>query len=628
MTMSSHDDETNSNFTLRKRLLSIHCDSNYFLKKTIDCFHQMKRDGDNEEQYKDPRLIWPVVSNERCGSWYAYPFATAQSAHFKSTDGHKNIHNFSLKRLNLPFLRAIAGASRNNGAVLIVDSSKYKTQPDSFSATLPIWCAVMNGLIAHYSTWAARESPTFRENDEPKDTADTRMDEMKQRDLYFDPQHVGELHAPSFITKERLDQMEKTIPERIQSALAANVILDPKSFLQTAPLKPIRCFWIHHDADMNNDDFYWSVDQLISEILQAQASYSCIVCINCSDCKRGRTDPEYISGAGDDEESWSMGLTASLFWENVNDLIFKNQSEEEMQQTIKQIVAEAKGLNEEWFREEFQPSNCPNNLEIKPCFSSYFDQIGTSRLYVGSRRAGRPPECWQYFDVIVNVTTMEYDEFSDSNGNFPHEKSYLQLPVKEGKRDRSDLENWMAVAMLFIGMYLIKDKRILIHCAQGMDRSVAVAMSTLCIYFNFYGQDTKLHEWCYNKLSYESFRDYLMDEGVNVHDYPTSNNCGGEMKFQFYLKSQIPLPFVALCKGKEGRDLFLGYVKHISFDSRCIIDQPEGNFDGVDYCFATKETLRMALIKIQQYRPKACPTRSTMQKLNRFFMSGVYEKIS
>lgn len=39
---------------------------------------------------------------------------------------------------------------------------------------------------------------------------------------------------------------------------------------------------------------------------------------------------------------------------------------------------------------------------------------------------------------------------------------------------------------------------------------------------------------------------------------------------------------------------------------------------------ATKETLRIALYLIQQDREKADPTRSTMQKLNRFFMSSNY----
>jgi Initiator tRNA phosphoribosyl transferase. len=609
--------------------MSIHFDSNNFLKKTIGCFHQQqqKKNSENnegDEQICDPRLIWPVVANERCGSWYAYPHATALSAHFKSTDGHTNIHNFSLKRLNLPFLHTVSIASNNNGAVLIVDSSKYKKQPDSFSATLPIWCAVMNGLISYYQHSTKVGDDDYHGGQE---TLNATINLWKGREVYFDSQHAGELYTPSFISQERHDHMKSIISERIQSALSANVILDPTSFLQAAPLKPMRCFWIGHESDKNSQELYCCVNELVSEIIQAQASYSCIVCINCSDSKRGKTDSDYVSGAGDDEESWAMGLTASLFWENLNDLIFKIKSEEEMQQAIKRIVAKAKGQNEEWFRErEYQPSNCPSHLEMKPCFTSYFDKIGESSLYIGSRRAGRPPECWEYFDAIVNVTTMEYDEISNANGHLPEGKLYLQLPVKEGKRDRVELENWMAVAMLFVGINLVKNKRILIHCAQGMDRSVAVAISSLCIYFNFHGQGINLHEWCYEKLSYQSFGDYMLEEGINIQELPTSHNRDEEVNFPFYLKSQMPLSFVVLCKGKEGRDLFLRYIKYISRDLRCDVDKPEGKFDRFDEFFATKETLRMALIKIQQYRPKACPTRSTMQKLNRFFMSGVYEK--
>ena len=590
---------------VRKRLVSIHSDSTQFLKPILDHFH-CPQNGPSE----NATLRWPVVANERCGNWYAYPYTTASSAHFKSTDGHTGIYNFSLKRLNLPFLRMVSSASRRNGAVLIVDSSKYKLQPDSFSATLPLWCAVMNGLISYYNR-ASRVSASFgmSEYKEATDSSFVYLTEPVDSKLIQDD---VELHTPPCLSPEQIDGMRSVISDRIQSALLAKVILDPKSFLDSAPAKPMRCFWIHNESDARRHET--RLQELMSEIDQAQSEYSCIICINCSDCRRGKYDSEYISGGGDDEESWAMGLTSVLFWKHFQELIFKSCTEQQTMEAIKRIVSRAKCQNEEWFREEGHcyRSSCLVSAEVDPSFTSFFDQIGGSLLYIGSRRAGRPPECWKYFDAVVNVTTMEYNELSsDADGEIPDGKLYLQLPVKEGKRDKSELENWMAVAMLFIGVNLVQNKRILIHCAQGMDRSVAVAISVLCLYFELYGNhegnnDIQMYSWCYKSLSYASFRDYLFEVGLDVDEYDD---------FRYYGKSGIPLRFVTFCKGKEGRNLFLSYMRNVSCRPSCEVD---GQHD----FFATKETLRTALIKIQQYRAKACPSRSTMQKLNRFFMSS------
>jgi len=49
----------------------------------------------------------PLISNERCGSWYIPPEQKAGSAYFKSTDGHWGQWSFSTRRLNLQILDVI-----------------------------------------------------------------------------------------------------------------------------------------------------------------------------------------------------------------------------------------------------------------------------------------------------------------------------------------------------------------------------------------------------------------------------------------------------------------------------------------------------------------------------------------
>lgn len=66
------------------------------------------------------RLRYPVVTNERCGSWYVPPDIKAGSAYFKSTDGHAGQWSFSLRRLNLQLLPLIG----EKGGCVIVDSTR------------------------------------------------------------------------------------------------------------------------------------------------------------------------------------------------------------------------------------------------------------------------------------------------------------------------------------------------------------------------------------------------------------------------------------------------------------------------------------------------------------------------
>ncbi len=505
-------------------------------------------------------------------------------------------------------------ASQNNGAVLLVDASKYKIQPDSFSATLPIWCAVLNQLVPFYKRHVNHVDEGL--------TYQVLSDGMYDANWWEDS-----LFTPPCISPTEYEKMKSVIPDRVRAVIESKVILDPKAFLDKMK-KPLRCFWIE-----NSGDYETNMKQVYNNVRKAQAKYMCIVCISCSDPEKSRKDDGYISGAGDDEESWANGLTPTLLWEHRDEILSKGDSEK-VQRAIDSLVNKAKSGNEEWFRS--RTGALTNSLahangkgKVRPCFTSYFDIIGSTRISIGTRRSGRPPDCWDHFDAVVNVTTMEYAEMSSDT--IPDGKFYLQLPVKEGKRDRSELEKWMAIAMLFIGVHAAShQRRVLIHCAQGMDRSVAIAMAAICIYFpqvfttkyasNLTGSDGNMstssifEAWTEN-IEYSSIEKFMHQHNTEVSMDPTSND-------KMYKASGIPQKLVEACMGREGRDLFFSYVDHLQKQSKdcTTVDSLSG-----DKVFANKETLRLALVFIHQFRPKACPTRSTMQKLNRFFMSGFHE---
>ena len=151
-------------------------------------------------------IHFPHWNFQHCNlqKWYSFPFATAPSAHFKSTDGHKNTYQLSLKRMNLQFLTTATSASRDNGATLIVDASKSKVFPDSFSRTLPIWCAVLNRLVLTYR----------REGDSHSSSS-------------FD--WDSGLYTPHSISQEEHDVMMSLLPDRVNSALESGVIIIAKN---------------------------------------------------------------------------------------------------------------------------------------------------------------------------------------------------------------------------------------------------------------------------------------------------------------------------------------------------------------------------------------------------------------
>ena len=115
------------------RLKSIHYDS-MFVQQAIKMLTSRLEKG---------TCLPEVYANLRNGLWYLPKFYG--TAYFKSTDGHSHIWNFSFKRLNLHFALS---AAQNNGAILVDSTRKGKVFPDSFSATVPIWCTVINRAVA------------------------------------------------------------------------------------------------------------------------------------------------------------------------------------------------------------------------------------------------------------------------------------------------------------------------------------------------------------------------------------------------------------------------------------------------------------------------------------------------
>jgi tRNA A64-2'-O-ribosylphosphate transferase len=434
--------------------------------------------------------------------------------------------------------------SKNGQGCVILDASVRKELPDSFSRAIPIWTACMNRIAARY-----------------------------REELGMEP--IGDwdcdLYTPPFIvSKDEHKAMHDLIDTRVQELFESQAIVDPR-WLATTLKRPLRPYWItsqHSELPTLSNDCY------------------AIILLNCSEHHPYPVWKEekafwYTPGAADDHELWARHLNPGLFWDNVELLLHKCQDQDETDQAIDAIV-----------QRERQGSDVIEETQ------NLFDWIGETHLAIGTRRAGRPPECWNHFDAILNVTDIEY---SDIHSQQQDEKFYLQLPVKEGKRDRTELEQWMAVGIVFCAFHAQRKRRILIHCAQGKDRSVAVAMATIVLFCNL----TFPLRWN-DTLSNMLMQDLIgaVGQDANVETKPT--DC-------LYQASGLRDRVVCGLLGLHGQNHLLQWVRH---------DRELSN----EAYLATKETLRIVLHLIRQDREKADPTRSTMQKLNRFFMSSSFSQ--
>eukprot|EP00978_Attheya_sp_CCMP212_P028227 scaffold96961_cov52-Attheya_sp.AAC.3 len=575
----------------RHRLLSIRKDVAFLeevvrLHRELPPFPSSHDDDADDDALEESSSVWPVVSNERCGSWYAKKMASS-SCYFKSTDGHVGTWNMSLKRLNVNFIQTVE--RHKSSGCLVVDATRRKRMPDAFSRTIPIWAAVFNRAVSHYRH---------------------EMGLVEESNYFWDTR----LHTPPCVSEQERDQIEERLPELLQTLLDSGTITDPQNLVSIMK-RPLRPFFItnnnkkrekHNTSTPNNNVDPPLQVELPDYVLERAAQYACIVCVSCSETKQSSAEAWrygfcYHPGAADDHELWSRGLTPDLFGEHESFLLDESHTSDETDAAIDDIVSQAKKSDEEWYL---------GNVH------QHFDTIGSSGISVGSRRAGRPPECWESFDAILNVTMSEYDGLQ-SGQEIPSSKRYLHVPVHEGKKDKLELEMWLPVMLTFAIVNVVAGKSVLIHCAQGRDRSVAVAMAFMALFCDI-DYTTKgnthrlsLQDWCLSMTL-----DQLTLQGNNDHDDPTS----------MYRHSGISATLVENLKGRSGRDLFFGWVLDRRKAGGKSLDDIDDNNDD-DMPLATKQSLRIVLQLLQQqYREIASPTRTTLQKLHRFFMSGKHEE--
>ena len=257
---------------------------------------------------------------------------------------------------------------------------------------------------------------------------------------------VGDADAPLVcaptVDAAEAEAIEARLPAFVASLRAVD--LSALQALKAAPLAPI---FVARAAGASDAGVVAAAAAAVAAARAAGATP--LALLSASDDAPG-DGYAHLQGCADDEDQWARGLTAAAFWRHADELLASTDERD----AARRVAAIAK-------REPGDTDSCSWVAE---------------NLAVGGRRAGRPPGCWAAFDAVVNVTLDEYEGMGGAG--------YLQVPVAEGKKDRRGLEAGLPGALRFAAAHLAAGRRVLVHCAQGRDRSVAVAVALLAACFD------------------------------------------------------------------------------------------------------------------------------------------------
>jgi tRNA A64-2'-O-ribosylphosphate transferase len=559
-------------YRARHRLLSISRDSEFIQERMLAALH------DDSWTKKE----WPWIPNKNCGSWYLPPQTSLSSCYFKSTDGHVGTYAISLKRLNLPLLELL----HQHGGCYLVDSSVRKAIPDSFSRTIPIWACVINRIVQKYR----------REFDA------TTAEEDWDTNVYT---------PASMVSPEEHLEISELIESRVDLLYQSKAVVDPKHLVQLVT-KPLRATWVsngkqHQATAFDSKNNQVGIDNFFTIVCCNPSLYSEESKSNNNSNKReiqwtGDDDDNhgdngkgyyYTPGAADDQETWARRLTPAIFFDHKEKLTNPSLTEDETDALIDTLLQVEEQRQSDIGNDDIgNDDSCSNNLKN-------FDKIGALNLWIGSRRSGRPPDCWDHFEAILNVTENEYPEMSQSTREQQKRCFYLQLAVAEGKRDRTELERLMPLGLVFLIHHLQQGRRALVHCAQGKDRSVAMVLALVVLVCPLVYPLHLRHGFEHWDLA--AFSPITKSSGDTDE---RDDRAGGS-----YLHSGLSRALVDALLTETGKDSFLDWAHQQLQKS-------------TNESLANKETLRIVLQLVRQDRENADPTRSTLQKLNRFFMSS------
>ncbi|SCU99849.1 LAMI_0G01244g1_1 [Lachancea mirantina] len=381
---------------------------------------------------------FPVVPNERCGLWYCSPDSYNQTSYFKSTDGHTNQWDFSVRRLNLHLLPTL----RDKGGIIIVDSTRRgKKIPDALSKTIPIWCAVLNIIMLEYIGTSAEY-------------------------LFCPPGTVSALE------KERIDAK---LPELV-SKLKELLVIDGRELHGLLKGKLLRPFWVYPGSSILEAQHDIFTGETVSSKweLPADASYLpiilCTVSYQCQDGMDKRHGFTYVQGAADDHELWAQGLAPRLFWENLSIFSDMQKSDQALQESLASVVKLSSDFD--------KPGDDIDKFFV-------VDKI-TEHVYLGCVQgtATLATSLQKQLQLRFSLVVMLSERVSTDDDDVTGGKFTRIYNLSSGsKKSSRELRLALVEICPLIYKHLHGKLPVLVCCDNGKDMSVSVILAVLAKYY-------------------------------------------------------------------------------------------------------------------------------------------------
>ncbi|CAB4490119.1 unnamed protein product [Rhizophagus irregularis] len=354
---------------------------------------------------------------------------------------------------------------------IIVDSTRRgKRIPDSQSKTIPIWCCTINNAVKKFRDSITLDSKVSKLHKPPESIQQPNGEAYLTRNDELDDEWDTEFHSlPSLISKSEHNQIASLIPQFVQKLLNSGFDIQSLSNKLKKPLRPLwftpsSNIFLHNLPDYTSMPFYP------------------VICLSASKMVESGVERRkgflYVQGSADDHEMWAKGLIPPLFWK-YHEEILNTYNFIECEKIVSQFIQQERLLK-------------LHNSELS---NDSFNFVGNTNIAIGNYKSASPPECWMNFDYIINCTPEPYTS-NENTPPFPYNKNYLQLPIPEEE-----------------------NKRILIHCKQGIDRSCGIALAIMIEYFDDKGNFIK------NGVNHQIIRkEYIQNKLLYILSYRTKAN--------------------------------------------------------------------------------------------------------
>ena len=322
---------------------------------------------------------------------------------------------------------------------------------------MPIWCCVLNGAL---SQWRS------------------------QRGIEGKGEWDSHLHMPMWVSSVEVAQIEEKIPTFVSSLLNSGALLDD---LAKSLKKPMRCLWISRNSVLNNyEDEESGIDRWVDSL-----DFTPVLCVSASiPITDSSSAGYYVQGAGDDEESWALGLTPKMFWENRNLILEsgRDNAEHIIEEILKRHQKQREANGEEGDSSSSADASGTSS-SLKEILSRF--RIGSSPIHLvhGSSledlaRGGK------------TLWVLDLSEFP-VEGKWVECENVLRMSIPQSNHDKRKIEKVLDKALKFGRKFTTawredRDLDLLICSQDGPDEIVVICVAFLVRFFEWHDTITLL----------------------------------------------------------------------------------------------------------------------------------------